>query len=489
MVSDQIEDLTDDKLSSLFSQIDVSQLSKPFDKYLSTIESFYTNYTPDSLVLRHYNEFNVKVVNEKEVKFINQALCAANYDIQSLNGENIILFTEPVIVSTISLKKILGDEEINAIRLISFIGTDKKYKTKSSIFGPNQNNHKTIRRYNIQEVVLGLILPKYSEFVSLKSTNLQSLHTNKDKIEVVSKALQHSREIPEIEMENIKNKFSEINSEIKRSLDKLTTIQDDIRFSTNAHKHAEETLTSIKSLHTSIRTDIQVLEKDHKKLKLKLNTETEHLNKIQELIKENNEVFDKEEDKIQQIESDTKQANKALLTIQKQLVDANREKNLSNYDMVGHSDETVKQTRLYFLLAILVFSGLLWMSLYVYQNGEDFIKILPHLVKVSAWDILLSRLPLITATILIIGGLSSAFFLLIKHIVSLNTEKMTMLKAAILAEQITNSLDCKDMTEQDKLEFTRETKIKLIMQVFTKKDPEIDLKNLTMDLLKAVGKS
>lgn len=125
------------------------------------------------------------------------------------------------------------------------------------------------------------------------------------------------------------------------------------------------------------------------------------------------------------------------------------------------------------------------MAIYVYTNGQNFSDTLPYLVNVSAWDILLSRLPLVTATTLIIGGLSGVFFYLIKHIVSLNTEKMTMLKAGILAEQITNSLACKNMTEEEILEFKRDTKIKLIMQVFSKQDK--DTNNLIIEALKTVS--
>lgn len=65
---------------------------------------------------------------------------------------------------------------------------------------------------------------------------------------------------------------------------------------------------------------------------------------------------------------------------------------------------------------------------------------------------------------------------------------MTMLKAAILAEQITNSLDCKAMSEQEILEFKRDTKIKLIMQVFTKNDTELNKdNNLIIEALKALN--
>ncbi|MGL1958754.1 MAG: hypothetical protein OCD00_15740 [Colwellia sp.] len=74
-----------------------------------------------------------------------------------------------------------------------------------------------------------------------------------------------------------------------------------------------------------------------------------------------------------------------------------------------------------------------------------------------------------------------------KHIVALNTEKITMLKAGIFAEQITNSLEYKDMTEEQKLEFKRDTKIKLIMQAFSKSEPNTDKNNIIIEALKTMN--
>jgi hypothetical protein len=208
---------------------------------------------------------------------------------------------------------------------------------------------------------------------------------------------------------------------------------------------------------------------------------------IREQISSAVELQKKEKIKFDTIQVQTKKMSDSLHSIKEELADASKQKNLTTLDMIGHSKETSKQLRPYYFFALLTFAGLALMAMYIYTNGEDFTLILPLLVNVSAWDILISRLPLITASALIIGALSGTFFYLIKHIVSLNTEKMTMLKAAILAEQITNSLDCKGMNEPEQLEFKRDTKIKLIMQVFSNNEPELEKSKLIIDALKAAS--
>ena len=49
-----------------------------------------------------------------------------------------------------------------------------------------------------------------------------------------------------------------------------------------------------------------------------------------------------------------------------------------------------------------------------------------------------------------------------------NLDKMNMLKASILAEQITSSLPANDMTDDKIREFQRNIKIELVMNVFSK---------------------
>jgi hypothetical protein len=125
VINNQVGDCKDEELGSLFSSLDTTKISKPFDKYLSAIDSFYIDYKADSLftsLFLYYKGFNPENIPDKESKFVDDALSTANYDVNSLKGENVILFSEPVIVSEVNCINVRADDDVNAIRLISFRG-------------------------------------------------------------------------------------------------------------------------------------------------------------------------------------------------------------------------------------------------------------------------------------------------------------------------------------------------------------------------------
>ncbi|MGO3444233.1 MAG: hypothetical protein ACTINA_12105 [Pseudoalteromonas distincta] len=69
---------------------------------------------------------------------------------------------------------------------------------------------------------------------------------------------------------------------------------------------------------------------------------------------------------------------------------------------------------------------------------------------------------------------------------------MNMLKASILAEQITGSLSKKDMTDEEIRDFKRNTKIELVMSVFSgkadnlKEEKQNDIIKQLSDALKSL---
>jgi hypothetical protein len=86
--------------------------------------------------------------------------------------------------------------------------------------------------------------------------------------------------------------------------------------------------------------------------------------------------------------------------------------------------------------------------------------------KVSVLDILLSRLPSVAATTLIVVTLSTLLFFLVRHLTAMHADKMNMLKASILTEQVTYSLECNGMSEEDIKELKRKSKIELLVKIF-----------------------
>ncbi|MFQ2351775.1 hypothetical protein ACK32X_14700 [Aeromonas dhakensis] len=480
-ISDNID------FSEVFSHVDTNEMVKPFEEYTQALSSFFTTYTPKNrnALIRIYSDFDPEWFGPDERAFASEALKLANYDESALHGELVVLFSTPVIVSELSCGSVSESENEGAVRLISSSDIDKRFATKRTTKHLDRNGV-PISTYKINDVVLGLILPKYSAFISVRAVSISSLLTDIVKFNRAKDALNRAREIPILEMQKIKDKLDSINGIIDAKRALYDSVYSNISILEQERSHAENSLAYSQNTLEKIKKDIDKSNQEYVQLSTVIANESERLIAIEKRIEAKADSCKKEESKLELLAADTEKTNAALIAVQKELADANRQKNLTTLDMVGHSNETSKQLKLYYFLAIITFVALAFMARYIYKNGESFMYMVPFLGNVSAWDILLSRLPLITATTLIIGGLSGVFFFLVKHIVSLNTEKMAMLKAAILAEQITNSMECEHMSEREKLEFKRDTKIRLITQVFSKNEPEIDRANFMMDILKAV---
>ncbi len=452
MVTAGKNDISNDvDLSEVFSGVDINEIVKPFREYTQALNSFFTIYTPETrkALIRIYSDFFPEVFTQQEVAFANEALKLANYDESALHGELVVLFSTPVIISELTCFGVSKSENEGAVRLISYRGMDKRFATKRTTELPR--NGQSVSKYKIHDVALGLILPKHSTFCSVGVVSISALLTEPEKFDRAKDALNRAREIPLIEMQKIKDKLDDINGfiDIKRGL--FDSISSDISILEQERSHVKNSLAYSQNALDKVRSDIDNSNLEYAKLSKTIANESDNLIAIEKRIEAETDAYKKEENKLKMLVVDTEKASDVLKTVQQELAVANRQKNLTTLDMVGHSNETSKQLRLYYILAVSTFVGLAFMARYIYKNGESFMYMVPFLGNVSAWDILLSRLPLITATTLIIGGLSGVFFFLVKHIVSLNTEKMTMLKAAILAEQITNSIECEHMTEREKL--------------------------------------
>jgi hypothetical protein len=473
-------------LDELFSTIDLNRIKQPFNDYIKILNSFFTKYEPDQnqWLIKHFKKFDISLLSKKELEFVTQSLHIANYDENSLQDEHVVLFNEPVLVSELYCSGAVNESSV--IRLISYSGFEKKVVTKKKLVTNLMvNRHETT--YQIYDMAHGLILPRNAQFLYVKLATIKDLLTDPKKLESAREGINKAQELPAIEMQSLSKKFEDINSMMRIRAEKMSAVQSDIHLLEQEKIHKEKTLENTQKLLAKVQKDHDKVSVSYQEISNELSEKEDQIEDIEAQSHAIKSLLEKEETKLKSLKSEVEQENGSLRSLKTELSDAQREKNLTTLDTIGHSRETGRQLTAYYWFAAFAFAGLVCMAIYIYQNGNNFAETLPYLVHVSAWDILLSRLPLVTATTLIIGGLSGVFFYLIKHIVSLNTEKMTMLKAGILAEQITNSLECKDMTEEQILAFKRDTKIKLIMQVFSKQEPDKNINNLIVEALKAVN--
>lgn len=478
----------EEDLKDLFNTIDVSRIKEPFNEYLTALDAFYDMYKPDSSswLIRHFQKFDLNLLDLKTIEFVSESLSHANYDENALQGEQVVLFREPVLVSELYCSRVLYSDGTDVVRIISHRTFEKKVVTKR--VSVNQiTTGESSTAYQIHDFAYGLILPRNADLLSLKLVTIENLLTDPNKLNAVQKALKNAQETPTIIIENISKKFNEINIILRSSAEKMDALQSEIQLLEQQRQHLESTIANTQNTLKSVKKDHDNVSLSYQTISHQLLVKEEEIQDVNGKIEVSKRLFETEEQRLKDVKEELTQHSNDLANTKKLLAEARKEQNATSFDTAGHTAETKTQLKAYYWFAFLTFTGLACMAVYVYKSGQNFSNTLPYLIHVSAWEILLSRLPLVTATALIIGGLSGVFFYLIKHIVSLNTEKMTMLKAGILAEQITNSLNCKDMTAEQVLEFKRDTKIKLIMQVFSKQETDKDTNNLIIEALKAVN--
>lgn len=423
--NNKIEKLENFNLNETFNEINISNTINSLSEYISSLDSFYTTYTSDSKYssLRYYQKFTFDANNEENSKFISNALLFANYDENSLNGDNVILFSSPMIVSEINCTDIPNDEKTSLVRLITFIGSDKKITTRRTLLKKGTFDDKPITKYEVHDVVLGFILPRKCNFHSIKLVSYDKLHTDHNLLERTQKALQKATDASLIEKHNIIEKLNDINSVINLSVEKFNLIEKDIQLLEQQKNYTENSLENNQKSLNQLSYDLEVSNKTYERIQNDISNLTNKLHNLQQQVDVESEKYKREKEKLANVMNESLNANESLTLINKELKEANRQKNLTTLDMVGHSNETSKQLRPYILLTLLTFAGLAWMAQYIYRNGENFVSLIPLLANISTLDIFISRLPLVTATILIIGGLSGVLIYLVKHIVSLNTEK------------------------------------------------------------------
>ncbi len=241
-----------------------------------------------------------------------------------------------------------------------------------------------------------------------------------------------------------------------------------------------------------IRSDIENETKNFEEVQAKHNEYSNAAKDLLDKIKENKSQINSGQARLNEINNSISDSMGELSDLKSEIDRAKADINVTTLDMRGFSSESHNQISKYFwltLVSILLLAGVFGLIYYNAKTYSDLVDVNP---TISTLNILLSRLPLITATTLIIGTLSALLFYLVNNMISVNEDKMNMLKASILAEQITGSLPKTEMTDDEIRDYKRNTKIELVMRIFVNKSIKIkdekqtDTIKQVIDILKSL---
>lgn len=452
-----VTDVVDNSVESEVINLDMKDVNDAITIFEKIISSKFISEGIESKRII----FNGVLNKDSEIDSVKNTIKKSNYNLTTLEKEKVILFDEPIFISSLKCE-IKDANSMNikkqSIRVIGSNSVDKKYITDSDCY---QYFGNVICNYIVNDVAYGIIFTDILELCNFKYLSIIDYISNDDNLRIMMDTHQ-----------DLSNKVLDFHKSANEQYNILTT-----------------KITDSESKYKIINSDIDLLSDEQVRLENSKNNNKKILHRIQKDINQANEDFkaaiidvsnsnkliEEKELTLHQINQDVKRTYDELIVsrseleiTQESLRQAKKDTNLISFDMRGFNSESKSQLRYYYGLAFSVITFLAIVFSIMYTNAQTFETIAAKENKLSLLDILLSRLPLITTTALVIGTLSALLFYLINHIMVVNLDKMNMLKASILAEQITSSLPANDMTDDKIREFQRNIKIELVMNVFSK---------------------
>ncbi|HIF5855110.1 TPA: hypothetical protein ACX3E9_004491 [Vibrio parahaemolyticus] len=459
----ELTDNKDDFFSARIPMPSEKQVQAVVEEYQASIDVFFGTYNKDSRLLHCDNDFDVS--EQTNLDLGRKVLVASNYEVSALASENVVLFDEPTLLAEVTVSHLPYDETARNIRLISYGGLEKKSIgkiTENKIVGvAGSSETYTLSTFSVYDYVNGIILPKKAKFHSLKATPLRSIVANVGHLERLQAAYAKLKQSGTESSLSWQASFSVAKDLLREGEQRLSLVKSEIEqlsvqreLTQNAFNTTKENVESLKSLELETEESIESKTKEFTELTNKsaaLSLEVDKLGKSRKSISDSL-INDRDE----------------LTKIRTELNEAKKQKLLTNYEAIAHTKEAGKQSLRYYIASAIVFFALCMFVDYLYKNAVSFEKLLPQLAAkdLSSWDVLISRLPLVTATTLIIGTLSALLFFLIRQIVTLNKEKMTMLKAGILAQQVVGTLGIEGKTDEEIVQIRQDIQIKLITGIF-----------------------
>ncbi|MEH6532225.1 MAG: hypothetical protein V7735_12920 [Photobacterium frigidiphilum] len=455
--------------------------TKDFDAAISKLNSaissqFFEVKNNSTLVV-----FNDVLSNDELEDNAKKILLSSNYEASALHGEIVVLFSNPLFISDLACTgNMFGDDNSKTIRLISGQFVEKKFISRNNVSHGGSNSI-----YKVNGTIRGVVLPPRTSFVKANAIDFHQFFADEAKLEMVMKAHQNVSLEAGALKQAMSNQTGEISNYLDEQLSDFNSLNNDINIALKEKERLENSNIQNSEILDRIQDDINKANDKLVSIQARENAATENLERLKHSAEREKTEVESQQAELNHVSGQIMDAKIERADLLDEIREAKKDINLTTLDMKGFSSESRKQLRYYYSLALAALAFLGVVFNYMYNNAKTFETLMDEKINLAPWDILLSRLPLITATALVVGTLSALLFYLVNHIISVNTDKMNMLKAAILAEQITGSLPSDDMTEEQIREYQRNTKIELVMNIFSGK-PEPIKNDKQQDIIKQI---
>ena len=460
--------ISDDKKRH-FNDCSTKKFEDTFSQLNSAINGLYFSLkaSSDKIIL------NAELNGDQFSSDIHKKLALTNYEFSSTKRETFVLFDKPYFISVISCSSNnVIDNNSNIITLLSHKFSDKKIAAARTN-SPQDINSNSHYSYVVRETIFGFILPVQFNFESAGAIDYQSFLEGDSEMVAINKA--HLNMSLEAKLLNtaMQNQKITVDSYLDEQVSIYNSTKETIDFALKEKDRVEHSVVSENKTLERIREDI---ESGTTRLDAIISNRDSYSDESEELqlkIKNHKNMLENDKLELNETSERITDSRAKLHDLQEQMHKARADINVTTLDMKGFSSESKSQINKYFWLAGALIAFLAAVFICMYNNAQTFVQLVDANPNISTWNILLSRLPLITSTTLIIATLSALLFYLVNNIISVSDDKMNMLKASILAEQITGSLPKNDMTDEEIRDYKRNTKIELVMNIIANKSVNI----------------
>ncbi|GIU10550.1 MULTISPECIES: hypothetical protein [unclassified Shewanella] len=452
-------------------------VTNSYDKAIAeleiTINRQYFKIDRDSKFIVHQG-----VVDPNEdTSMLAEKLQRTNYEIAALKGEFIILFKSPYFVSKVVCNELLRPtSKGNALRIISSRFVERKVATSTK----DEWRSGGLGRfpiYDINETIYGLILPKNLHLDYAFAIEFETYFGDEQRANSIIEANKEVALEANILTKTLTTKVNEVNEFLEEQMLVYKSHTENMEAILKEQDRVENSIGTSKDTLARIKSDIEKVTNEYE---TKLTQRDNLLGSYEQLVLEvearKNQINTSKEE-YHGVVSLLDEGRDELSALRDELASVKADINVTTLDMKGFSNETKSQLSIYFKLTMVAIFFLASVFIHLYTNAQSLIDLIKDAPNVSVWNILLSRLPLVTATTLIIGTLSALLFYLVNNIISVNDGKMKMLKASILAEQITGSLPKQGMSDEEIRDYKRNTKIELVTSIFTGENNKVQVDN------------
>ena len=477
-----------------FVPYDITAIQSELNHIEETLLSLFINFSSTN-DKKNKNVLIASPINENSFDKLIQAGVIGKNSSMLIRRKSgfVIVFNEPVYISSINFTtfknvKIPNLDIDNELILIKH----GEQNWESILLKQSNNLNEEPPVCNIHSVVSGVVIPQ-----NYQLDNLQYIPANKIlNTDVLTELAQSYKTLDSHTMsalnrtknfeESLNLKVTEKSSQLALLENKISTLEDEASRLEGGLKAKTAILNKLDKVLSDNKDQLTDLEAQKASKSVEIKNKN---NQLEDLGLQSKAAVNE----LTKFETRLNSENKKLEILDKDIRDAEKEKDLYSFNMKGFTKEARTQLNIYAILSAILIGILGYIFYEIYDNAKGFLELI-HIItgkSVSMLDILLSRLPMITASTLIIGAFSALLYFLVNHIIALNKEKMLMLKAHILTEQLSGSLEehC-EKAKLDPILLKKDIKIEMIMRLFDKEknidtEPKLD-KNVIEILTKAV---